>query len=277
MKRRVLSDERHQATLDEKGYVKVPFFNSEEVEEILSFYHSNISGLSKGYHSSMFSGSTEYRTTVHQFLKNKIKAKVQQIFDRHKIEICTFLVKESDDTSKVGLHCDWSLTDESQYQSIILWIPLCDVHEKNGAMYMLDGSQYFTNTIRGEGIPVPYDAMPDKFVKKKMKLVTAKKGEAVIFDLSTLHCSFPNFTDKPRIAFNVGLIPEEAPSYHYFVDENTPQGMYDIYEVDSDFYCRNVIGERPQGVKFLESKNLVFDGLSPEELMNKYKKSFFSI
>lgn len=270
MKRKVFQDSVLQSTFDAKGYVTIPFLSASEVDELLDFYSSNDSGLKGGYHSSMFSKSVEYRTKAHQLLYSYVNQKQQNILDRHKIIICTFLVKDPDHMSRVGLHCDWSLTDESKFQSIILWVPLCDVDEHNGAMYMLDGSHHDTNTIRGEGIPVPYDTIPDEFVREHMTLVPVKKGDAVIFDLSVLHCSFPNVSQSPRIAFNVGLIPEEAPSLHYFVDENTPAGMYDIYKADEGFYLSNNIGKRMAEAEFLGRKQLVFDGITKEELMKKY-------
>lgn len=270
MKRNVFRNPQIQSDFDEIGYVKVPFLSESEVEELLDFYHNNHSGLSGGYHSSMFSHSSEFREKTHLKISSVIQDKLNLILDRHKIVICTYLVKDPGNMSRVGLHCDWSLTDESKYQSIILWVSLVDVNEGNGAMYMLDGSYLDTNTIRGEGIDVPYDKLPDEFVKNHMTLVPARKGEAVIFDLSVLHCSFPNYTSEPRIAFNVGLIPEEAPSLHYFVDAASPRGMYDIYNAENDFYLTNKIGTRPSKDLWMGSKPLIFDGLSPEELVKKY-------
>ncbi|MCZ2393630.1 MAG: phytanoyl-CoA dioxygenase family protein [Chitinophagales bacterium] len=272
MKRIVFNDSLLQSQFDDIGYVKIPFLDEAEVEELLSFYHHNESGLGGGYHSSMFSKSSDFRAKAHQQISKIIKDKVERVLDKHKIVICTYLVKDPGNMSRVGLHCDWSLTDESQYQSIILWIPLCDVHHDNGAMYMLDGSHRDTNSIRGEGIEVPYDKIPDDFVLQNMTLVPVKKGDAVIFDLSVLHCSFPNETLHPRIAFNVGLIPEEAPSLHYYIDEQTAQGKYDIYKAEGDFYFKNTIGIRPPQSAYLESKDFRFDGLSPQELMEKYTK-----
>lgn len=271
MKRNVFKNSELQVEFDKMGYVKIPFLDENEIQELLDFYHNNESGLGGGYHSSMFSGSTEYRAKTHSKITSIIEDKIANVLDRHKIVICTYLVKDPGNMSRVGLHCDWSLTDESKYQSIILWVSLCDVDHKNGAMYMLDGSHKDTNSIRGEGIPVPYDNIPDEFVLENMTLVPAKKGEAVIFDLSVLHCSFPNETNAPRIAFNVGLIPEEASSLHYYVDNNTTKGMFDIYKADGDFYFQNTIGTRPAQAKYLEQKPFSFDGLSPEQLMNKYK------
>jgi ectoine hydroxylase-related dioxygenase (phytanoyl-CoA dioxygenase family) len=271
MKRNVFKNSELQSIFDSEGYVKVPFLNDFEIEELLAFYHNNESGLSGGYHSSMFSESIEFRTKTHEKITSIIEEKVSMLFDRHKIIICTYLVKEPGNMSRVGLHCDWSLTDESQFQSIILWVSLCDVDHENGAMYMLDGSHKDTNSIRGEGIPVPYDTIPDEFVLENMTLVPAKKGEAVIFDLRVLHCSFPNETNSPRIAFNVGLIPSEAPSLHYYVDNVTPKGMFDIYKADSNFYLQNTIGKRPSKEQIFEQKPFHFDGLNPEQLMDKYK------
>lgn len=270
MKRNVLSDPLLQAKFDELGYVKIPFLDETEVDELLTFYKCGNSGLQGGYHSTMFSSSHEYRAEAHSKIKNIIAEKIARNLDKHKIEICTFLVKDPGHMSRVGLHCDWSLTDESQFQSIILWVSLVDVNEENGAMFMLDGSHKDTNSIRGEGIDVPYDKLPDEFVKNHMTLVSARKGEAIIFDLSVLHCSFPNYTSTSRIAFNVGLIPEEAPSLHYFVDVETPRGMYDIYNADNDFYLTNKIGSRPSKDLWLGRKPLIFDGLSPEDLVKKY-------
>lgn len=270
LKRNVFIDKNLQSIFDEVGYVKIPFLDENEVDELLNFYYTHQSGLKGGYHSSMFSSSYEYRLDTHQKIKSVIQQKVTSVLDDHKIEICTFLVKDPDHMSRVGLHCDWSLTDESQFQSIILWISLVDVDENNGAMYMLDGSHRDTNSIRGEGIDVPYDQLSDEFVIDNMTLVPARKGEAIIFDLSVLHCSFPNKTSEPRIAFNVGLIPGEAPSLHYYVDSTTSKGMYDIYDAKNDFYLKNKIGTRPTKDLYIGSKPFIFDGLSPEELVKKY-------
>ena len=63
--------------------------------------------------------------------------------------------------------------------------------------------------------------------------VPLKAGEAIVFNHATLHFSYPNKSETPRLVAIVDLIPEEAKHLHYFGDED---GKVHAYEIGDDFW-----------------------------------------
>ncbi len=269
--RRVLLSDDHEAAIRNKGFVKVPFFSESEVDEIIDFYNREQKDLGGGYQSTLFSKDPTYRRKVDLYLKKMIKDGLgRYLYEYHPV-VCTFLIKETDKDTMVNLHADWSLTDELKFQSMILWVSLMDVDETNGALHFLPGSHKYSDKIRGHGLPFAYEKFDRELLKTNEEIVRTKKGEAVIFDLSCLHYSPTNKTALPRLAFNVGLIPNEAPSLHFCRHSNIPEGGMEVYEVGDEFYHSYQLNQKPTFAKCIWQGDYARNGASNEELEEIYR------
>ncbi|HWB64695.1 MAG TPA: phytanoyl-CoA dioxygenase family protein [Chitinophagales bacterium] len=269
--RQVFNDLELETKFQQKGYVRVPFLSEQEADAAIRFYEKEQNDLGVGYHSTLFSHLTGYRSRVDTFLKNLTAAGCKKYLKAHKQVVGTYLIKEPGEKSMVSLHADWCLTDESQYQSIIVWLCLMDyVGPDNGAMYMLPRSHKYTDRMRGQGLPFEYKDFNMQIFKAGQELVEARKGEAVIFDLSVLHYSNPNFSATPRLAFNLGVIPEEAPVLHYCNYKPMPADEVEVYEVGNEFYSNYIVGEKPPYAKKIATMRYRLQGATRIELEEMY-------
>jgi hypothetical protein len=114
-----------------------------------------------------------------------------------------------------------------------IWIPLQDVDEKNGAMWIVKGSHKIDRKIRGAGILFPdyYSILNE--LKPYMTSFSMKAGEALLFYHCTIHGSPANQSHNPRIVVQVSLIPSQAPLQIYF--QKQPLAPLEIHSPDDDF------------------------------------------
>ena len=268
--RQVMNNPVLEAKIRDTGYVKVPFFSSEEVDEISSFYNSNTNDLGKGYHSTMFSKDSDYRKRVHNFLKAKVTSGINHYLFKYHPVVATFLVKETEGETVVNLHADWCLTDETKYQSLIVWVSLVDTEDNNGALHFLPRSHHYTDKNRGHGLPFEYEKFDRQLLQQREEIVNTKKGEALIFDLSVLHFSGHNNSNIPRLAFNIGLIPDEAPSIHICRHELLDNDLMETYEVGDDFYQHYELNKIPIFANKIGVEKYYVNGVSNSELEQLY-------
>lgn len=78
----------------------------------------------------------------------------------------------------------------------------------------------------------------EEIIEKYMKPIETKAGDAVILDDSLVHYSSPNRTSGLRLAIQLILIPDDAPSIHYHMDPRNNPELVRVLEVDHEFYMQ---------------------------------------
>ncbi len=74
----------------------------------------------------------------------------------------TSLPKAPGEDSRLIMHQDMTLVDESEYSGINIWCPMIDLNETNGAIEVVPKSHRFYKTYRGSSIPDIYDNVKDE-------------------------------------------------------------------------------------------------------------------
>ena len=159
--------------------------------------------------------------------------------------VSNYTVKETGQNSFFDFHLDWNMVDETQSRSVTIWCPLQDLHPKNGNLWIMERSNQLGNSYRaGPGLHLYFDD-PNEMEGKKFlrKTVCVRAGDAIIYDHKLFHGSPPNVTDQPRIAINQAMAASEFSAVHYISDD-TRKDNIEMYEVDDDFFCKCIIGER---------------------------------
>lgn len=236
----LIRDTHFQQVLKEDGVVKVPFLNQEELNAVLNLYkeiHGENSPptLYNGIHMTIWHHDYEYKKKIQQELEKIVDAATGRTFEKHRAISHQFIVKlnvnEADTTFPV--HQDWSIVDEDKYESLNLWIPLQDVDENNGAMWIVKGSHKINRKVRGAGYLFPnYRPILDQ-LKPYISSFPMKAGEALLFYHSTIHGSPHNFSEQPRIVIQISVLPKEAPLQIFFQQsKDTP---LEVHEPSDDF------------------------------------------
>ena len=226
-----------------RGYVTMPFLNKEEVEALKKLYVEKFPETSEGFYASSFSKDEDLKIEIENKVNNIFYQKVEEIFNQYNPLGVSYLVKTPGEKSEMPLHQDWTMVDESKFDSITIWIPLVDVNKKNGAMQVIDGSHRFSKVIRSPLFENPLKEIQDE-LRKDLKYVYLKAGEAIIFSQALIHCSPPNLSNENRIAITFGLTPKDAQLYFYYKNE---EGKTEKWEVPNNFFKKynTQIGEKP--------------------------------
>ncbi|MDB5282615.1 MAG: hypothetical protein JWO06_1690 [Bacteroidota bacterium] len=264
----ILSDQKLNKDLEDKGYVVVPFFDVEQVEALRQIYQHH-KGNSPYFHSTTFFDDLEEKKKVSEEVGAVFDAPVKKFFEGYRLMGASFLCKPPGQGGHMPVHQDWTIVDESRFGSYTIWVPLQEVDENNGAITVLDGSHKLTSTLRGPSLPVVITGI-EPLIRERMKTLKMKAGEAFIFNHALVHASHLNSTNADRLAVTFGLIPGKAQLMFYHRNEKEE---VEKYLVEDDFFMRYVnIGQQPTFVKPTEIVTEKFDQVSETQFKEFYQR-----
>jgi ectoine hydroxylase-related dioxygenase (phytanoyl-CoA dioxygenase family) len=111
----------------------------------------------------------------------------------------------------VGWHTDHSYWSTCTSNAMLTaWIPLHDAEEKNGTLYVVDGSHLWPESEHLRGFNDPdleslEQRMGRKIPKDLISPMQLKKGQVSFHHMRTLHASGPNRAATPRFAVAVHM------------------------------------------------------------------------
>jgi hypothetical protein len=187
-----------------------------------------------------------------------------------------FQIKPPSKVSDLNPHQDAPVIDETKENALFVWIPLCDITEKNGAICVLPGSHLWGNHQRSLNVPWVFEKHT-KILWKYMQPIYLKKGDILIWDSALIHSSKPNLSNQTRVAITTTLLPKNFKMVEYFKDKITPKGKVEKYEVEKSFWEQQDIMKRPPipPNKFICFEEEVYlNNISQEHLLkliDKYK------
>jgi hypothetical protein len=249
----LFSDDALQAAFSEKGYVIVPFLTTEETQELTDFFtelHPTPPG--GGLYASTHSADAAYRHRVSERLAVPVRRHIGKYLTNVTPLGGSYVVKAPNGQGLLPIHQDYSMVDESRHCSAQIWVPLVDVYEANGAVWVVEGSHRFTPTIRGPHIPWPYQSIAEAMMPS-LKRLDMVAGHALIYDHALIHYSPVNQTAVARPAFAFGVQPNEAQLLSYSRLPDDPPGQVQVYGVDAAFYLNFTPWQRPEGYPLLET------------------------
>ncbi len=217
----LFKDKLLQTELEKNGFVVIPFLNPFEVQKLNNFYNSvhkeeDPPNFIEDIHMTTWCPDFDYKMKVSNNLMEIFSGASQSFFKNFRRLNNVFIVKKSGKETVFKVHQDWNVIDETKYQSVNVWVPLHDVDENSGALWVLKGSHRINRNIRGAGYLFPgYD----KYIKELEKAaisVKLKAGQAIVFYHSVIHGSPSNLSGHNRVAACFSIIPKEAPLCIYF-------------------------------------------------------------
>lgn len=265
---KIFVEETYNETLQKDGYVVIPFLNAEEIKILTNFFYANHPQLPEGMYASSHAPDFSFRQKMNEEITRVCKRAVDVTFQNATPLGATFMVKSKGEHGSLHPHQDWSIVDESQFNSYNIWLPLVDVNEENGTLLILPDSHSMLNNTRGLNIPSSFENV-EKDVWQYLVPLNMKAGEALVYDHRLLHASGINKTNTPRLVIVYGLIPADAGMRYYF----GRNGMIEEYECAPDFYFSQQINEGPVGLTMLTNKPNRNPIVEPESIKNGYGKS----
>ena len=280
----IFRDPALQEQFDRDGFVKIKLLEQADVDHLLKFYQTlDLTVPEYGFHVSMDNGNRDQVVRVMDELVSVLGAQCDQYFQDYQIFTGSYVVKEVNPKGVVPPHQDWTFVDEDEYWSATLWTPLMDVNIDNGALGVIHGSHRFFEHRRASPSPQCKTPLGEHLfaIFPYLDLIEMEAGEALVFNNKTIHASPPNTTETARIACGIGITHKDAQLFHHYLVPG-PEQQVEVYEIEPTFfhhYNNGLLskmydkGEKPQGLKVVETRQLGFTPISNPDLMAMIKSN----
>lgn len=218
--------------LIEIGFVIIELLNNAEISYLNSLCNKYLHITNQEFISSSHFLSIEESKRINEELHAIVKPKVDLLFPKLQLLGGTLATKiKGNDVLKA--HNDWSIVDESIYNSYNLWIALVDTNKTNGTLGLIPGSHLWDTRLRGLGIPGEYESFTKQFLSIGYE-PELKAGQAILYNHKLIHYSRPNTTDQPRNVAIIGMKDKEAALQVSFSLDGKSIDTYEATE--EDFY-----------------------------------------
>jgi hypothetical protein len=250
----VFKEKETQASFEKNGFVILPFYTPEEINELNEIYYQLHPKDENGFFPSTFSKNKNYRAVADEEIRRIGSRSINQYCQNIKVVCGAFIVKNIGIESGMCIHQDMSLVDESRFTGINIWVPLVDLTIENGALFVLKGSHRMFPTYRGSSISECFSPVMNE-VLDFLEPIIVKAGEAVFFDQSIIHFSPPNYSDNIRIVTNTYFTHQDAEFRTYFWNKDFENNV-EAFAQDNSFMTNfdqfgENIHERPKVGKSL--------------------------
>ncbi|MEZ5002406.1 MAG: phytanoyl-CoA dioxygenase family protein [Chitinophagales bacterium] len=273
----ILTDKLNVTSFNKNGFLCLPFLNKEQVRQLNTLANSIPIPEKTYFYSTSFLEDIDFKKQLSQQIIEIVFPQLNSTFKEFKLLGGNFLYKLPGDESQMGIHQDWTVVDEKEYQSITVWIPLCDTNEENGAIQCIPGSHQWTEALRAPSLPIAHSEVYSELVHH-LELQPQAAGEAFIFNHALLHASPPNLSSTPRIAVTIGLVHATADLMMYYKSKD---GTVDQYSMPDDMFLHfpNIKPE-PKIGKLIDNFTYevpVLDNKLVQAKLYKYRQSNFTM
>lgn len=246
------SGKNFKVEIDKKGYFLTEFCLDAAVIDKAKEYLSLCDGEdNSAFYTSIWSEDEQKRAKDFEFIQQNIWPQISNEFSGYKLIMANFMLKSPGAGSSLGLHQDWTFTEEDQFQSFNIWIPLIDTTSENGPLCLVPGSHRIKNPIRGKNIDQVFPG-ETKWLKKYFgKTFLMKAGNPIVFSTQLLHYSEDNRTTKLRAAISMVIVPENSALVHYYLNPEKEEQINKI-EIDETYFIKYSLRDLPFDIKVRE-------------------------
>lgn len=225
--------------LNQNGYIVVPGLEKSKISYYLSEAHNLLRNIDTDKYN--FNTASDFnhsiRTHTFQRIAKDFTPILNEIFFNFEIIMgIIFIKRPSPDTkSQVGLHFDPTLLpNENIQRHLNVWVPLIDVDEKNGALWVVPRSHKIFAPAHAITITFPFSNIQNS-VFQYGKCIKMKAGEALIFDNRLIHYSLQNFSKIDRPSIVLSFVPPES-TFISLYKENLSNSLIEVYHQSHNWY-----------------------------------------
>lgn len=197
-------DPAAQAEFEKQGFVVRRLLSDEEVRGARQRLEAAGMGRSferndweDSYYNSMFEREEGFQRRFRQAMGDLFHPRLDLLLDHGRYFETSLLYKPAQ-SRELKLHQHVPLTEKPFAHSIFCWCPLEDADETSGTLMVVPGSHLmlrFIRTLKTEEFFMDYRA---ELTRRHAVPVPLKAGEAILFENSLLHGSYPNHGDSSR-------------------------------------------------------------------------------
>jgi ectoine hydroxylase-related dioxygenase (phytanoyl-CoA dioxygenase family) len=264
----IFSDANLQARFDEDGFVTLRVLQPQHVKRMLALYDATVAGdPKKDLYESSRHNTLEKNAEINLAIRAILDDAVGDMFGDNELFGGTFMVKVAEQSTVLPLHQDWSVVDESEYQSVFIWCPLVDTSPANGGLFVLPGSHRWFGNYRSGSMP-SMRIVPKGPLQQGLKDINLAAGEAIIYSDRLFHGSYTNPTPLPRVVVT-GRINERGAQlvYYHRVDDNTVA----LVKASPEFYLKEIDalakGRLPSGYEIVKTFPHTYRPITESDLL----------
>ncbi len=260
--KRILKIDTYHELLAHNGYFTFPMLTELQVEEVRKIALEEAGLKFESFYSSSFDADEQRKHKINSSLNEFLLSSIENLFSDYKVLGYNFLVKKAGSDYALPIHQDWTVTDEKEYGSYTIWIPLDAVDKRNGALRIIPGSHLFDENHRAPSLPVAFESIRN-YLETMLKTISLNAGEAFVFNQKLMHASWPNSSDSHRLALTIGVAHKDAQLMMLYKNTN---GI-DIYKMPDDMFINySKIIDKPEmgeydstienGIKVISKKEI---------------------
>ncbi|MBS1685350.1 MAG: phytanoyl-CoA dioxygenase family protein [Bacteroidetes bacterium] len=245
---RIFRSQELQDEFDKNGLVRLPLLTEVQVDALQRSYDTLAAAherIGLPFTTTSHSNDQELIRQADAYIAAVMAPEMDKVLCDYQRLFGNFLIKQTGSGSATPLHQDTTFVDEDRYRSISVWVSLVDTDRTNGCMRFVKGSHRFHHFLRPtHGYAWPYEPVRAE-LEALLEDYPSRRGEAFIFDHAVIHASYPNLSDRPRVAAVMAAYPQEAELIMYYAQGDDPQQL-GRYNMSREAYLRFVKGESPQ-------------------------------
>ena len=228
------------------GYIIIPNAIQEDVllsiKKLSDFFENDVRD--KFLYSTM-ACNVEDNLKIHHQVLELLTPFLSSVLDNYKTFSSTFLIKPAKG-EEMDLHQDWSFTNEQEYQAMTLWLPLHDVSEKNGSVFILPQSHLYYRNKRSDSLPTA--RIKRSNFNHHIVTIQLKKGDVLFFNPAVFHGSHANSSNEHRRIITMTILPQDAPFIYYNkLSERYVEAL--LLEPDAFLKQMKIFNENGGGIK----------------------------
>lgn len=231
---RIFLDPERQREFDRDGFTMLPLLSPKaaaaaraRLDALLQSWVPAIAG--RHCHMSYTDRDHAYRKAVDALARELLGGPLRGAVQGYRIVSGGVFLK-APGSGEVGLHRDWTMTEDRAQPSFSLWCALDEADAANGTLHLIPGSHLVSDNIAGVGVPRYFSGYVEAAKARSMP-IALRPGEAVAFDSRTLHWSPPNRSSRPRTAVQIVCLPASA-RHVYYVPDPIPGGeRFELFEI----------------------------------------------
>ncbi len=253
--------------MERDGYVVLPVLDADSIREVMAIYCGAGVTFEQGWHTDMYSANLDYRRATHEQVGKIFADRILPLLNGFRFCCGNFVVKEPHIENTVPLHQDWTIIEHDQSRSLNVICAMIDVPPDHGQLRVLPGSHHAPKRVSFGPVDHLQIAHLLPLIEKQYVVrLQQRAGEALIYDGRLLHASDRNRSDRVRVCYSASFVPQESPLRHYYKDPQAPD-VLEEYEIDSDFFWKHKLGERPQEGKLVRAMPHVDSPITEQHLV----------